>query len=131
MVILPGFGHAETAVLIGLIEQISRAESVGEIYEPALDAITRALQTERASVLLFDPDGVMRFKAWRGLSDAYRAAVEGHTPWKPEDGDALPIAIADVSEDPSLSAYAAVFAAEKIRGTISKGMMRSAELASP
>jgi hypothetical protein len=32
----------------------------------------------RASILLFDPDGVMRFKASRGLSEAYRAAVEGH-----------------------------------------------------
>ena len=26
----------------------------------------------------------MRFKAYRGLSDSYRAAVEGHTPWTPD-----------------------------------------------
>jgi hypothetical protein len=32
--------------------------------------------------MLFDDDaGVMRFAAWRGLSDAYRRAVEGHSAW--------------------------------------------------
>jgi signal transduction histidine kinase/CheY-like chemotaxis protein len=110
------FGHDEAAVLIGVIERISRAESAAEIYEPSLDAIMSALRAERASILLFDPDGVMRFKAWRGISDAYRAAVEGHTPWKPEDGDAVPFVVADTRDDPSLAAYAAAFAAEKIAG---------------
>ena len=34
----------------------------------------RALPCQRASILLFDESGVMRFVAWRGLSDAYRRA---------------------------------------------------------
>ena len=29
------------------------------------------LDCTRASVLLFDDTGIMRFAAWRGLSDAY------------------------------------------------------------
>jgi signal transduction histidine kinase/CheY-like chemotaxis protein len=109
------FGHAETTVLVGLIERISRAESASEIYELALDAIMSALRAERTAILLFDADGAMRFEAWRGISDAYRRAVEGHTPWKPEEAEAAPFAVADVRDDPSLAPYAAALAAEKIR----------------
>lgn len=54
-----------------------------DIYEPAIDAVIAATQADRASLLLFDEDGIMRFKAWRSLSDGYRKAVEGHSPWTP------------------------------------------------
>ena len=64
-----------------LTHAISRSEVLEDIYTAALNAIESGLNVERASILLFDRDGVMRFKAWRGLSDAYRNAVEGHTPW--------------------------------------------------
>jgi PAS domain S-box-containing protein len=38
----------------------------------------------------------MRFVAWRGLSEGYRKAVEGHSPWNRKDANAAPILIADV-----------------------------------
>ena len=50
--------------------------TAAEIYGHALAAIARVAETPRASVLLFDPDGVLRFKAWQGISDGYRAAVD-------------------------------------------------------
>ena len=62
----------------------------------------------------FDPDGVMRFKASRGLSEAYRRAVEGHTPWRPDSRDPQPIWVADVAADASLASYNDTFAAENI-----------------
>ena len=63
----------------------------------ALDAaILRALGCDRASVLLFDDAGVMRFVAWRGLSDGYRKAVEGHSPWMCRQKDPQPVSIAKV-----------------------------------
>ena len=89
--------------------------SLDGVYEEALGALQRALRVPRASVLLFDDDGVMRFKAWRGLSDAYRAAVEGHTPWAPDVIDPQPIVVPDVERDPSLETFRPVFAAERIR----------------
>src|SRR5258708_32358900 len=58
----------------------------------------------------------MRFKAWRGLSDSYRAAVEGHIPWSPEDFDARPILVRDVALDPTLAEFTAVFRPEGIVG---------------
>lgn len=82
-----------------------RAETPDQVYEAALNAIGRALRCTRASILLFDECAVMRFVAWRGLSERYRAAVEGHSPWTPSDKDPQPICIEDVDAaelDPSL-----------------------------
>lgn len=99
---------------LALTSAISKSRTVEEIYEAALDALSGGLGVQRASILLFDADGVMRFKAYRGLSDAYRGAVEGHTPWRPDSPDPQPIWVADVAADPSLAPHAATFAAEGI-----------------
>jgi PAS domain S-box-containing protein len=79
-----------------LSEQLHRASSLEETHEAAMDAIETALNCDRSAILLFDDAGVMRFVASRGLSDHYRAAVTGHSPWKVSDTDATPIAIPDV-----------------------------------
>ncbi len=92
--------RAEITLLYRLTDAASRAETLGQVYETALDGIARALGVERASILFFDSDGVMRFTAWRGLSDGYRAAVEGHTPWRPEDRNPDPVLWEDVRADP-------------------------------
>ena len=83
--------------LYKLSERLHRATSAEAIYSAALDAIETALDCERSSILLFDDDGVMRFAAWHGLSDGYRAAVTGHSPWTRFDADATPIAMPDVA----------------------------------
>jgi PAS domain S-box-containing protein len=44
----------------------------------------------------------MRFKAWRGLSEDYRKAVDGHSPWSADEKNAHPITIPDAANDPSL-----------------------------
>jgi len=82
--------------LYELTAGLQRAGDEAEIHEAALDAIVRATGCSRASILLFDEEGAMRFVAWRGLSDAYRSAVEGHSPWRPEQTDAKPFGIADL-----------------------------------
>ena len=56
----------------------------------------------------------MRFKAWRGLSDSYRRAVEGHTPWLPHARCAEPIVVADVQQDAGLAAFLPTIRAENI-----------------
>jgi signal transduction histidine kinase len=94
---------------------VSRAESLREIYELALSCLEQTLGADRTSVLLFDAAGVMRFVAWHGLSDAYRSAVDGHSPWKPGETEAQPILVPDVGEDESLRAFLSVFESEGIR----------------
>jgi hypothetical protein len=82
--------------LYQFVDQLHRAESPGDIYDAALDAIINALDCHRAAILLLDDSKVMRFVGWRGLSDEYRAAVEGHSPWSSKEIDPQPVFIADV-----------------------------------
>jgi PAS domain S-box-containing protein len=91
-------------VVYQVAEAVNRASSLREIYEAALQALMDGLSADRAAILLFDADGVMRFKAWRGLSDGYRRAVEGHSPWSRDCRGAAPITFADVRAEASLAA---------------------------
>ncbi len=86
----------ELTTLFRFTERLHGAKSVDAVYSAALDAIEDALGCDRASVLLFDAAGVMRFVAWRGLSDAYRKAVDGHSPWRPDTKTLAPICIGDI-----------------------------------
>jgi PAS domain S-box-containing protein len=72
------------------------ATNVDEMHDAALDAILSAMDCHRAAILLFDKEKVMRFVAWRGLSERYRKAVEGHSPWKPDAKSPKPVCINDV-----------------------------------
>jgi GAF domain-containing protein len=90
-------------MLYGLARSVIAADRVEEIFEAALDALERALDARRSSILEFDPDGVMRFRAWRGLSDDYRLAVEGHSPWPRDARTPQPIFVRDVEQDPSIA----------------------------
>ena len=82
--------------LYDFTDRLFRAKSTDDIYGAALDAIIRALGCERASILRFDELNVMKFMAWRGLSENYRQAVEGHSPWTRESKDPQPIFIPDI-----------------------------------
>jgi PAS domain S-box-containing protein len=84
--------------LYKLTDALHRAQSLDDVYDAALVAIVNALRCDRASILLFDAAGVMRFAGAHGLSPAYQQAVEGHSPWSPGETDAAPICIADVEK---------------------------------
>jgi signal transduction histidine kinase len=75
----------------------------------------RGTKSDRAAILLFDSDGVLRFKASDGLSPTYCAAVEGHSPWKRTDLYPAPISVDNAETDPAWEAYRDVFRAEGIR----------------
>ena len=106
--------QTEATLLLGLAERTAAATSVQAVFDAALDSACAALVVPRAAILLFDADGVMRFKAWRGLSETYRAAVDGHSPWRPEQRDPAPVVVGDVAKEPSLAAFGSTFADEKI-----------------
>jgi|Deesub1362B_J571_1020462.scaffolds.fasta_scaffold01641_5 PAS domain S-box-containing protein len=97
-----------------MADAVSRAGAIDEIYEEALNALQRTLKADRAAILLFDQHGVMRFKAWRGLSEEYRKAVEGHSPWSPKEKKPQPILIPNVAEDSSLGKLRSVILREGI-----------------
>ena len=80
-----------------LVAGLRDAVSTDDICAAAMDAMFHSLGCERASVLVFDKKGTMRFVAVRGLSAAYMEAVEGHSPWTADTSEAEPISIDDVS----------------------------------
>ena len=91
------------------------ATTVEGIYDAALEILVSALAVDRAAILLFGDDGVIRFMAWRGLSDSYRKAAEGHSPWGHDAVDPEPVVIPDVAADATLGPLQAVVIAEGIR----------------
>jgi PAS domain S-box-containing protein len=86
----------EQAALYRFTNRLYRAESLKAIYEAALDAIIDAMHCSRASILRCDTDGLMRFVAWRGLSDGYRRATTGHSPWTLDDANPEPLCMPDL-----------------------------------
>jgi signal transduction histidine kinase len=113
--------HQETVKGRGRAEQLYRfaqsvvaADKVEVVYEAALESIEAALGVRRAAILVFDDQGVMRFKAWRELSDGYRAAVEGHSPWAADATAPEPVIVEDALADPAWASYAATFRSENI-----------------
>jgi len=84
------------AALYQFAARLHRADSLDEVYDAALDAILSALGCDRASILLHDQAKVMRFVASRGLTEGYRRAVEGHSPWMPDEPNPQPICEPDI-----------------------------------
>jgi PAS domain S-box-containing protein len=82
--------------LFQFVDCLNRTESLPEIYDAALDSICSTLKADRASILLYDQSGIMRFKAWRSLSEPYRKGVEGHSPWRRDEPDPQPVCIEDI-----------------------------------
>ena len=86
----------EVSVLHELAERLVRTERADEVFQFALQALERAAGLTRAAVLLVETDGVCRFQAWRGVSEAYRQVAEGHFPWTSAE-DPQPIVVEDVT----------------------------------
>jgi PAS domain S-box-containing protein len=102
------------SALYDFTDRLFRAGSVEDVYEAALTAIIRALGCDRASILLFDWAGIMKFVASRGLSDRYRQAVEGHSPWTPQSKNPAPITVSDIEAAELDGSLKATIRAEKI-----------------
>jgi PAS domain S-box-containing protein len=106
---------AEVDAMYRIADAIARATSLDELFDEAIDTLLEATGAHRAAVLLNDDDGVMRFRAWRGLSDEYRAHTEGHSPWAANAVDPWPVLVGDVA--------AAGFEAELERAVRAEGIV--------
>ena len=89
--------------------------SLQTVYDAALRAVQEVLHVERAALLVFDAGGSMRFVASSGISEAYRLAVDGHSPWSIDDTAATSLLIPDVEQAPAVSTYLPVLRQEGIR----------------
>lgn len=103
------------ALLRELMGHAASAGSLDAVYRAALQCVKFGLGTDRASLLVFDATGKMRFVAWSGLSDDYRQAVDGHSPWSPEEKNPAPCLVDDAERYPALAPYAQVLRNEQVR----------------
>ena len=101
-------------ILYRLADAVGKAKSVEGVCEASIDAILAA-GADRASVLSFDDAGVMHFRAWRNLSEGYRAVVEGHSPWSPDTREPQAITMPDVTVASELGDLRDVVLAEGVR----------------
>jgi diguanylate cyclase (GGDEF)-like protein/PAS domain S-box-containing protein len=88
----------QTQSIARLSAAVSQAEQIEQVYAEALDALQQTIGCDRASILLFDPDGVIRFKASRGISEAYIERFTGYSPWTADEKNAQPILVPDEEE---------------------------------
>jgi signal transduction histidine kinase len=95
-------------------QAVVAADKIESVYDAALAAIKRALRTDRCAILTYGDDTVMRFRAWSNVSDSYRQAVEGHSPWTRDAIAPQPVLVADAANDPELAPYVSLFRSEGI-----------------
>jgi PAS domain S-box-containing protein len=106
--------HERAQQLYRFAQAVVVADTIDAVFDAALSAMEVALGAERAAVLTFDQEGVMRFVSWKNLSDEYRRAVEGHSPWPADAVSPEPLLIADARNEPSLANYVSLFEREGI-----------------
>lgn len=107
------FKRLET--LYRLTSSLVEGLPLSEIYELALEGIKEILNADKSGILLLDSNGVMRWKAWSGLSDEYRRATEGHNPWEGTTDRYSPLLISDVSVSDEVSEFRDLMGKEGIR----------------
>jgi PAS domain S-box-containing protein len=82
--------------LYELVAAVNRALSLPEVCDAALEAVFQCLEVDRAAILLRDSQDAMRFVSWRALSEIYRTAVEGHSPWTQDEADPQAVFINEI-----------------------------------
>lgn len=107
--------YNELHLLFSLVQDISRDQNEASIFRHAVEYLSQGLRCPKASILLFDTNGVMQFKDAVGLSDSYKAAAAGHSPWTPDTAEPEPVFVADVNDEPSLAALRPAILNEGIR----------------
>lgn len=101
--------------LYGFAQAVAIADKLELVYAAAITAIETTLHASRSAILQLDHEGVMRFRAWSKLSDAYRAAVDGHSPWSNDNKAPEPVLVFDTRTDPATSALLPMLEREGIR----------------
>ena len=104
----------ELDAIYGLADSVARADTLDSILDHALHALERAAGVTLA-VVLFDDEGGIDFRAWRGLSDEYRSEVRGRRPWGDRAADPKPFVVDDVLADDEVAELHDVFRREGIR----------------
>ncbi|HEX4230231.1 MAG TPA: PAS domain S-box protein [Bryobacteraceae bacterium] len=103
------------AAVCELVAGLAAANTTEDVCQAALDGLLSGTGANRAAILIFDDDGILRLRAWRNLTPECRHALAGYTPWPQGTRNALPVPIPDVSVEEGLQAYRDILEREQIR----------------
>ncbi len=106
--------YDQLQLIANLSDAVSKANELEDIYKLALNGLLTTIRADRASVLQFDENGIMQFKAAHGLSEYYCTQAAGHSPWKEDAINPTPIFVTNVTEEPTLSGLLPVIQQEGI-----------------
>ena len=71
-------------------DAIARTTRLNDLFERGREALPTQPTPTAPRIYLYDEQ---RYRAWRGFSDKYRSATEGHSPWTPETADPRPLLV--------------------------------------
>src|SRR2546423_8394523 len=86
----------EVDALYRIADAIARTTSPEALFAEAVETLLEATRADRASVLILDDDGVMRFQAATVLSDRNRTFTGGHSPSAVDSLDRKPVLEVDI-----------------------------------
>jgi len=100
--------------LTRLAETTILSVSIADVFRQSLDSLGKVIPHDRASIAMFDTDGVMRFKAWRHVSPEFRRAMQwmgtgARSLWSSE-----PVVVSPTSEGPESDELRGLFLGEGI-----------------
>jgi signal transduction histidine kinase len=116
-------------LLVRLAEAVERASDLEDILERTLDAVTAGLGTDRASLVLFDDGGSLRYRGSRGLSEEYRQTIDGPSPWSFDATDPPSVSVENVEQDADSSVRGELLRVEGIAAIASFPLLRRGRLA--
>ncbi|MBP7618648.1 MAG: PAS domain-containing protein [Geothrix sp.] len=99
-----------------LATAVTRAATMDEIFEAAIQGLLTALPITRAAILTWGEDGRMHFRSWAGLSEQYRKVADGHSPWPREAIEPELILMPDPLQEALTEDLKAVLRSEGIHG---------------
>ena len=105
-------------LIVRLCHELANATSLDAMFAAVVQALSVGTDLQRTAVLTLDAGGAMRFRAFRGLSAAYRERVDGHSPWPRDCTDPHEILVDDVTMHPMTRDLAPVLAEEGIRALV-------------
>ncbi len=112
--------------LYKLLAALGQASGLDDVYQAAIDSLIESTSANRAAILLFEEDGVIRFQAAHGLSSQYRQATTGYSPWPHGTRDAQPVVIPDVRYDDRVAPYRETLESEGIHALVFVPLARDA-----
>jgi signal transduction histidine kinase len=81
-----------------MVEKVSRASTIEEIYELSLTGLKRVLNADRAAISIFDKDGGMMFQVGQGLSGNFRRSLARYSIWPLQVSEPQPFLIPNVAD---------------------------------